>query len=222
MARGTRKTRKQNAKGNDAAAAGDSSAPARKRAAPTSIPELKRSFDALEQEVGPILKLAPAQRVRRFQEVWRRIFGRPVDASAASAYLQVKSRGAAGRGGVTRKAQKGGMAPLDYQTRPGVDGVHGSFPAYIGSGFGFGNTINQEAMFKDCGVQDITPRIAADMGSNKFQAGGGKFGDLMYVIGNKPFETSSPPGLGNDLMTSWSGRQLGQSPDPSQTRLSLF
>ena len=66
----------------------------KKKIVATTIPELKRSFDALEGEVQSIIRstAAPAARVKKFQAAWRRIFGRPVEASAAAAYLQVKSR----------------------------------------------------------------------------------------------------------------------------------
>jgi hypothetical protein len=202
------------------AAAGAAAPPTRRRVAATTIPELKRSFDRLESEVSSILKLPNTQRVKRFQEVWRRIFGRPVDTGAAAAYLSVKSRGAIGKG--TRKAQKGGAASLDYSLRPGIDGAHGSYPPYIAGGFSFYNTINQEGLFKGCGIENSTPKVPVDMGSNKFQAGGGVFSDLVHVITNKPTMTGSPPGPINDLVAYTQGRELGQSPDPSQNQLKLL
>lgn len=198
-----------------------------------SIPELKRSFDALDHATDAILrgKKAPAQQVKDFQAAWRRIFGRPVEASAASAYLQVKGR-SVGKG--TRRSQKGGAtaalsgAPLDFQTRPGIDGVHGSFPPYLTSGLGFYDKINQEGMFQDCGKVDITPQISASMGSNKALLGGGGSGgksqkgggllgtlsDASFVLAHRPLGTpmGTPPTVFNDIQTYWNGRQLGASP----------
>lgn len=199
-------------------------------AAATTIPELKRSFDALEGEVAEILKsVPPRQQVKRFQEVWRRIFGRPVDAAAAEAYLKVKAK----RGGATRRSKKqggGGMAlagaPLDFQTRPGVDGVYGSFPQYVSQGLSFYNTVNQQGLFKGCGTENITPKIAADMGSNqagggaaaarKKQEGGGVLTDLFSA---KFVGSETPPSFVQDLKTMWEGRDVGASPSPDQNRL---
>lgn len=195
----------------------------RRRVVATSIPELKRSFDALESEVGRILRNPnEAQRIRQFQEAWRRIFGRPVEPVAASAYLQVKSRDK-GRG-KSRKAQRGGAgalagAPLDFQTRPGIDGVYGSFPPYITQGFGFYNTVNQEGMAKDCGSVDITPKVPADLGSNEFQKGGGMLADAISAVMNRPVTSASPPGLLDEVQASWKGRDPSPSPGPEQNPL---
>lgn len=162
-----------------------------------SIPALKQSFDSLNQAVNDILR-SPAsqkQRVKKFQEVWRRIFGRPVDALAAEAYLKVKSRGHS-------RKQRGGSAalagaPVDFQVRPGVDGVHGSFNPYVGSGFGFGNMINQPGMFQSPGY---TTQVPADMGSNAFMKGGYKKGggiiqaasDAIFSLSTRPLPAAPP------------------------------
>lgn len=194
------------------------------RPIPTTIPELKRSFDALERATADILrsKATGPQRIKKFQAAWKRIFGKPVDAHAADAYLRVKSRG----GKKTRKAQKGGAswspadaATLDYTTRPGVYGTYGSFPAYVGSGMSFYNTINQQGMFKDCGVKDITPQVPADLGSNK--VGGGIIQDAFRSLTSAPIESSSPPSIAFDAQTTWHGRSanLPASPDPAQNPL---
>ena len=175
----TRKTRKRLAKSRSA-----------------SIPALKQSFDSLNQAVNDILR-SPAsqkQRVKKFQEVWRRIFGRPVDALAAEAYLKVKSRGHS-------RKQRGGSAllgaPVDFQVRPGVDGVHGSFNPYVGSGLGFGNTVNQPGMFQSPGY---TTQVPASMGSNAFMKGGNKKGggliqaasDALFTLSTRPLPAAPP------------------------------
>jgi hypothetical protein len=184
-----------------------------KKQAPTTIPELKRSFDALEREVDTILASgsgSSAARVKRFQEAWRRIFGRPVDATAAEAYLAVKSRRAPKK---TRKVQRGGMAPVDFQTRPGVDGSYGSFLPYVSQGLRFYDTINQEGMFKDCGVKDSSPNVPADMGSNKATLSGG---------GARPFPATVPATFAQDFQDAWLGRSTGASPAADQTKLSYL
>jgi hypothetical protein len=197
---------------------GNGHATRKKKIVATTIPELKRSFDALEAEVATILHSvsSPAQRVKRFQTAWRKIFGRPVDAAAAQAYLQVKSRRI---GKKTRKAQKGGAgAPLDHQTGPGIYGPHGVFPPYVASGLSFYNTVNQIGQFKGCGTENITPKIPADMGSNQF--GGGVLTDALHAVTTRPIPSSAPPpSFLRDLQTMWQGGQVGPSPAAEENPL---
>ena len=193
----------------------------KRRASAAIIPSLKHSFDVLEHEVTKIIQEIDnsKQRVRKFQEVWKKIFGRPVEAVAAEAYLLVKAKGRSR--GKTRKSQRGGAAlagaPLDFQTRPGVDGVHGSFPQYVTSGLSFYNTINQDQLNKGVGLSAFEPAVPADMGSNL--AGGGALGDAAFLAITRPAAATSPPSVINDLQTTLQGRPLGASPDASQNHL---
>jgi hypothetical protein len=193
----------------------------RKRRMVSAIqPSLKHSFDVLEHEVAKIIKGEndAKKRVREFQAVWRKIFGRPVEAIAAEAYLQIKMK--SGTPGRTRR-QKGGAAlagaPLDFQTRPGVDGVHGSFPPYLTSGLSFYNTINQDQLSKGVGLGAFEPAVPASLGSN--QAGGSALYDAAFLATTRPASSSSPPSIINDLQTWAQGRPLGASPDPAQNHL---
>jgi hypothetical protein len=65
---------------------------------PMSIPELMLSFDSLNNAVDTIVrsKNTMPQQVKDFQAAWSRIFGRPVEAPAAEAYLQVNASGRKG------------------------------------------------------------------------------------------------------------------------------
>jgi hypothetical protein len=186
----------------------------RKRSSREQIPSIKNSFDVLEREVEEIIRETPdtKQRVRKFQQVWRKIFGRPVEGIAAEAYLQVKMKTT-----TRRKSQKGGAAlagaPLDYQTRPGIDGVHGSFPQYVSSGLGFYDTINQDQLNKGVGLSAFDPAVPADMGSNK--VGGGATADAAYLSLTRPFSSVSPPSTVNNIQTSLQGRAVGAPADPS-------
>lgn len=189
-----------------------------------TIPELKHAFDALDQGTRQLLKTSSKEtQVKEFQRLWRSLFGRPVRPAAAEAYLAIKrSAPVAGVRGKTRKMRGGAAlagAPLDYMLRPGIDGVHGSFPTYQSQGLTFYNTINQEGMAQECGVKDITPQVPADIGSNKVMGGGGPLADLAHVLTNRPFSAAAPPTPQQDMADYWSGRPLGASPDPSQTRL---
>lgn len=206
----------------------------RKRGRPTgraiSIPELKESFDAVERKTAEIIRSDASKqaKVRRFQEAWRSIFGRPVEASAAEAYLAVKAHSLPKRdrasGKPKTRKQRGGAAlagaPVDFQTRPGVDGTYGSFLPYVARGFGFYDTINQQGLFKGCGTENITPAVAADMGSNK--VGGGMIADALSAITSRPVGPSSPPSILNDIQTTMQGRELGASPAPDQNHLRLL
>lgn len=136
-----------------------------------NIPELKESFEILDQKVHEILKEGNPmpETVKKFQKLWKSIFFRQVSPESAKAFLEMKMSSKNRKG--TRK-QKGGAfsalagAPLDYTTRPGVDGTYGSFPAYMTSGLDNYSKINQIAMDADCGVKDITPIVPSSMGSN--------------------------------------------------------
>lgn len=186
------------------------------------IPTLKHSFDVLEHEVKNILKATtdPKQRIKRLQDVWRKLFGRPVEAVAAQAYLRVKSKSSVGTR-TRKKGQSGGAAiagaPLDFQTRPGVDGVHGSFPPYLTSGLSFYGTINQDQLNKGVGLSAFDPAVPADMGSNK--VGGGMLSDAMFLATTRPLVPSPVPTPFDDLQTWSHGRPLGSSPDSSQNQL---
>jgi hypothetical protein len=209
----------------------------KKKIVATTIPELKRSFDALEGEVQSIIRstAAPAARVKKFQAAWRRIFGRPVEASAAAAYLQVKSRKAHKK---TRKAQRGGAAlsgaPLDHQTGPGIYGPHGVFPPYVAGGLSFYNTVNQAGQFKGCGIEDSTPKVPVDIGSGGLLKGGGKgpkkanspaltgggmLSDALQSITGRPIPASAPPSVFSDFQQMWMGRPMGPSPAPEDNHL---
>ena len=199
----------------------------KKKAVPMSLPELKGSFDRLRKGCHSILRgtKETKQRIKQFQVLWKEIFHRPVDAMAAEAYLRVMgstvSRGKTAKSKGTKR-QKGGAAPLsgaplDFQTRPGVDGVHGSFPQYLTNGLSFYNTINQEGMFKDCGGVDNTPSVPASLGSN--QAGGGVLSDAAFLATTRPQDSSVPPSAIQDIQTAWQGRTLGASPLANQNPL---
>jgi hypothetical protein len=182
-----------------------------------TLPELKGTFDALRKSTHDILRNTKEtkQRIKKFQSVWKELFHRPVDAVAAEAYLRVMDKGTA------RTKQKGGaalsFAPVDFQTRPGIDGVHGSFPQYLTGGLSFYNTINQEGMFKGCGLEDITPSISQDMGSNK--VGGGVIGDAATFATTRVVDSSVPPSALQNARNMWQGRTLGASPNASQNPL---
>jgi hypothetical protein len=187
------------------------------------IPELKLAFDGLNNQIAGLLKegLSEKEQIRKVQSIWKSIFHRPVSAQAAEAYLKLKSS-SKGRKGKTRKAaQKGGAAalagaPLDYTTRPGVDGVYGQFPAYQTAGLKFYDSINQEGMYQECGTKNFTAAVPASIGSGQL-GGGPTLTDSLGAITS--VKSASPPGVINDATTYWQGRPLGASSAPHQQAL---
>jgi hypothetical protein len=187
-----------------------------------NIPELKNSFDILRKSTVDIIKThsKPKERLVKFKKVWMDIFNLPVNAMSADAYIRVVEKSSGKRSNKTRKTkQNGGMAPLDYQTRPGVDGVHGSFPAYQSAGLAFYDTINQQGMFKGCGIENSSPSIPADMGSNKFQGGGGALSDAAFSLSTRPILSAPVPGLTHALQNAWLGYPPSPSPLTNQNKL---
>lgn len=143
-----------------------------------TIPQLRKSFDHIDTWVeshlrknGGVKGLVPA-----FQKEWKKTFHHEVNAKAAEAYLSIKHRS----GPHKTKKQRGGSAaalagaPLDYMTRQGVYGVYGNFPQYVSSGLTFYDQINQDSLTAQCGKENITPNLPADMGSNLVHKGGAK------------------------------------------------
>lgn len=193
-----------------------------------SIPELKKAFDAVDAETKSILKMASKDaQIKAFQTLWRSVFHRPVTKEAAEGYLAIKrTAGPAGPRGKTRKMRGGSTAPiagapLDYVTRPGIDGVHGSFPTYQAQGLSFYNTVNQEGMAQECGIKDITPQVPASIGSNEVMSGGAA-SDFAQILGNRPVAAVSPPSFTQNIQSYWQGRPVGPSSDPSDNKLKYF
>ncbi len=125
-----------------------------------TIPQLRRAFEHMEQFVKKT-----DYELTAFRKEWEKTFGKSVSPAAAKDYLAyMKER--------KTTVQQGGMAPLDYQLRAGVDGVYGNFPPYVSDGFGKG--INIDSFNVGCGKENISPTVPATMGSNLVKSGGGK------------------------------------------------
>lgn len=190
-----------------------------------TLVELKSVFDRVRKAALAIIKenSAKKDRIKKLQAVLRSEFHHPVDPMAAEAYLIVVEKSSTAKRATTRrKKQKGGMAPLDFQTRPGIDGVHGSFPQYLTGGLSFYNTVNQEGMFQGCGKVDTTPVVPVSIGSN--QAGGAVspltiISDSLTTLTTRPITPTVPASPLQDLQTAWSGQALGASPLANQNPL---
>lgn len=138
-------------------------------------------------------------------------------------------------------------APLDYTTRPGVyiqpaglnQNSYALVPKYVDSGFW--NPMPAQQLDPVPGQTHYVTATPAGLGSNAwpgaFGVKGGARRSTKKLRGGwaplsqafsltsiqqgmmRPFPADVPPTLGQDMQTSWSGQQLGQSPDPTQTKL---
>ena len=184
-----------------------------------SIPELKQAFDKIQQEAHRILKKGETtgQQVKEFQKVWKTIFHRPVSTASAEAYLVGKrlsdSKGSKNK---SRKMKGGALAgaPLDSITQPGINGVHGSFPAYQSQGLAFYDTINKQGMYQECGIKDISPVLDPSTGSNRAQSGG-KLADAGHLAVYSPVGSSVPPSSLEEGTAALKGFPSMPSSDPT-------
>ena len=165
---------------------------------PTTIPELRKAFEAVDAKI----KANPKMTVSDLQNIWKTIFGRPIGEEEAKSYLELQAKPKSGGGKRTRKnrKQKGGVAPIDYTLRPGIDGTHGSYLPYVSSGLSFYDSINKIGMDADCGKIDTTREISSEMGSNEVIKGG-----------QRMFPAEVPPSIPQDFESSRLGIKLGPS-----------
>ncbi len=189
-----------------------------------TIPQLRSAFEQLDDKAMQLKGKDKETQIEEFQAAWKAVFSRDVSPKAVEAYLAVKHRERSKKRSTRRKGRQAGGsmpmpiplagAPLDYQTRPGIDGVSGSFPAYVGSGLSFYDNINQHARMADCGTKDFSPKMPADMGSN--QAGGAgvntAVADFASALTFKPFESTIPSSVYQDVRSAYLGLPLPASP----------
>lgn len=189
-----------------------------------TIPQLRKAFDHIEDFTQTLLHSTKNTDERRqaFQKEWMKVFHRAVDDKSANAYLQFEET--KGRSKGKTKKQKGGAtplsgAPLDYSTRPGIDGLYGTFPAYVSSGLAFYNDINKEAPLAGCGVENTTPKVPLSIGSNEVQKGGrrtrrtrrqggGAFptlSEFAQALTFRPITATSPPTMVYNAQMAYKG-----------------
>jgi hypothetical protein len=154
-----------------------------------TIPKLRSSFEQLDKIAMNFKGKDKDIQIKEFQAAWKSIFARDVSPKAIESYLAVKHAEPSTKRGTRRRSrgkQGGGSAPLggaplDYQTRPGIDGVHGQFPAYVSSGLSFYDSINQIGRFQQNG------------------------GDLLSAMLYKPVDSSVPPNLIQQVKDVYTG-----------------
>lgn len=202
-----------------------------------TIPQLRKSFDHIEEYTADLLRREKDMKKCRkaFQEEWMRVFHRSIDDKAADAYLHFESKKS--KKAKTRRMKGGsalGGAPLDYSTRPGIYGVYGTFPEYIGAGFSFGNDINKMAIQEGCNSAAEAakfqapytgfgaPSLAAQKGgkkgkktrkTRKMKGGAPTFSEFASALSFRPLLASTPPTTGYTSMMEFKGA----APFPSAT-----
>jgi hypothetical protein len=191
-----------------------------------TVPQLRKSFEHIET-------YARKNDLGAFRKEWKKTFGKPITESAAKDYLSFLKT-------ADTHSQKGGAqpltgAPLDYSLRAGSDpSTAANVPPYVQSGFGFANMDSFRLM---SGLENITPRIPADMGRNDVISGGGKkrktrkgqkggalpsLSTAVSEFMTRPFTMQSPPSTGNILTMAAKGH-TGEfdSPRPENNNLSF-
>lgn len=194
-----------------------------RRKAFMTIPEIKSSFDAIENATYRILREGGtlSDQVKKFKVQWKAIFHRPVNTDSAEAYLKIKQMSKRHKN-KTRKHTGGGGAiagaPLDYVTRPGVSGEYGSFLQY--QTMGSAPTPPTIAMTADCGVKDISPSAASVAAAQTLQRGG-TLADFTHKTFQSPGEQSVPSSILNNMRSYLDGRLSESSPAAYQPALKL-
>lgn len=196
-----------------------------------TIPQLRKAFDYIETITRRGIDL------ETFKKEWEKVFDHEIDSESAKSWLEFHKK--SGKKNTTRKhKQKGGSgplagAPLDFTTRPGnYDVPYGSFLEYVGSGLDFYNKINTNSIVPtQCGKENITPQLPADLGSNKVgggrrrktyrrkgQKGGGfpSIAELANALTFRPFQSTNPPTVQYDAQMAFKGQgYAGSSPSPT-------
>jgi hypothetical protein len=178
-----------------------------------TIPQLRKAFDHMDKVVVSLEKTAKhsfSDAIVKYREEWHKTFKRDISPADAAAYL--KFRYGLKSGNTRRKKMRGGAitplnisgASLDYQTRAGLQGVYGHFPAYQTQGL---DRYYSSAISSDCGKANSFPTD----GSAASQAGGGMLDGLF-----RPIVSSSPPsGAYNTMMTDVKGTPAPPTADPA-------
>ncbi len=200
-----------------------------------SIPELRRSFEHVEDFLMRKVHSKESHNdiVKEFQKEWRKVFHKEIDKKSAEAYvehifLQTKSHNKTLR---HTKKHKGGQAPiagapLNYMVRPGLypppgqapPNAYGDILEYVSKGFWNPEPAQQ---YDPVPGQTIYPTsVPKGMGDNtvNFSVKGGKRQSrkLRKSGGTRLIPASAPPSILQDAQDMFYGKQVGLSPDQTQ------
>lgn len=178
------------------------------------------SLGGLRKALEHIKRCAGKMGVPEFQKEYKKVFHKNISPKDAKAYIQ----------SLKASRQSGGAAPLHYELQAGAETPYGSFPAYLTGGFGFANV--NSTLGEAAGVTKF-PSPDARMGSNlvggakgkratrrkgKSQKGGANVLDVtlsnVAEVFNRPFISSAPASIGNDVQLLSKGLPGFDSPRP--------
>ena len=206
-----------------------------------SIPELRRSFEYIEEFVDGKLaaKESKEKLIKDLRKEWANVFGKDLNKASADAFICDRMTHLHKRRR-TRSTLKGGAnalagAPLDYTTRAGVylapgqiPNANGSLPLTTGATSAYGSY----TQYVDGGF--FNPEIAQGYDPIKGQSTfpspqkggfrnksrkvrrGGSMGSLLSQAFTRPISSSAPPGVMQDMQDMWHGKAVGVSPDQVQ------
>ena len=205
-----------------------------------TIPQLRRLFESIEEFVDSrIAKQESKESLsKEVRKEWKRLFHKELDKKAADSFIEHRMIPKKGLRATRKHGGNLSGAPIDHTTRPGIylasgttpmnghiplsnGGGFGRYVDYVGSGFkipeiaqGYDPVPNQQPF----------PIPYASTGSNMVGAGrrkrkirGGNA--LLTQAFSRPFTSSSPPGIGQDMQSMWNGSQLGASPHQVQNQI---
>jgi len=179
------------------------------------------SLGGLRKALEHIKVSARTKSIPEFQKEYKKVFHRELSAKQAKQYVQS-----------LKASQRGGMADLQYDMRPGADVPNVSVPPYLTGGFGFANvnsTIGEAAGATNYGSP------GPDQGSNTVgggrrkksrsrktqrknkQKGGSALDSILSnasQMAYRPFPAAGPPSMGNDAQLLTHGLPGFPSPRP--------
>lgn len=201
-----------------------------------TIPEVRRSFEHIEECVdGWLEEGSRAEAATRLRKEWRMVFHRELFKRDAEEFIEHRAtrtpskKKRHSRYRTTRR--KGGMAPVDYQTRAGVylapgqtPTAQGTLPLSSGASSSFGSFLD----YLSSGFGVSVPQRAGDLDPVKGQAewpspmkgGSGGIADTASAVYRqalmRPIGPSAPPSVLSDLQSMAYGSTVGVSPSVPQ------
>ena len=144
-----------------------------------TIPELRRAFEAIEAHA----RKNPS--IPAFKSHWARLFGKPISDKSAEEYINFMA------GARKQRKQRGGMAPVDYDMRPGAFGgvPDGVYQAYVSKGFFVPEMSNASGCMKGGAMPNPAAFAASFVGH--------------------PYVAQNPPTLMHQASAAFSGNPVG-------------
>jgi hypothetical protein len=219
-----------------------------------TIPELRRGFEHIEtfaQQLATAVltkKKSMADASDEYAKEWKRTFHRVLPAKSARASVELALAHAPRKG---LRAMKGGMAPVSAtDTQPGIYSaptlpgqvdaggytLYAQVPNYVQSGF---NAVTWQPSHQTlCGIENTTPMLAANLGSNAVSPAGSagalairggrrgtrrarstrrrqKGGNASLALAFRPIIATNPTTISHDAQMAWKGLPPPASPDPT-------